>query len=111
MDEQRARALLQAERAKVEELLGQRVAASQLDLATAKETGDWSDRADPLTDEQVDEALVEQLQERLGAIERAERRLENGTFGRSVQSGEPIPDERLEADPTAELTVDEARQP
>ncbi|HWD09466.1 MAG TPA: TraR/DksA family transcriptional regulator [Actinomycetota bacterium] len=110
MDEQRARTLLQAERAKVEQLLGQRVAASELDLATAKETGDWGDRADPLTDEQVDEALVERLQARLAAIERAEKRLEEGTYGRSVQSGDPIPDERLEADPAAELTVDEARQ-
>jgi DnaK suppressor protein len=30
-----------------------------------------------------------------------------GTYGRSVQSGKPIPDERLEADPAAELTVEE----
>jgi DnaK suppressor protein len=33
----------------------------------------------------------------------------NGTYGRSVRSGEPIPDERLEADPAAELTISEAR--
>ena len=30
--------------------------------------------------------------------------------GRSVRSGAPIPDERLEADPAAELTVEEAQQ-
>lgn len=110
MDEQRARALLQAERTKVEGLLGQRVAASELDIATAKETGDWGDRAEPLTDEQVDEALAERLKERLVAIERAEQRLKDGTYGRSIQSGNPIPDERLEADPAAELTVEEARR-
>jgi RNA polymerase-binding transcription factor DksA len=28
----------------------------------------------------------------------------------SVRSGEPIPDERLEADPAAELTVEEQRR-
>jgi hypothetical protein len=31
-----------------------------------------------------------------------------GSYGRSVRSGQPIPDERLAADPLAELTVEEA---
>ena len=48
------------------------------------------------------------LRERLAAIERAEKRLADGTYGLSVRSGEPIPDERLEVMPTAELTVAEA---
>ena len=46
----------------------------------------------------------------LAALDRAERRLEDGTFGLSVRSGVPIPDDRLEADPAAELTVDEAQR-
>jgi len=50
------------------------------------------------------------LQERgVNSIERALHRLDEGTYGRSVRSGEPIPDERLEADPAAELTIEEAR--
>ena len=49
-----------------------------------------------------------ELRSHLEAIERAELRLAGGTFGRSVRSGLPIPDDRLEADPTAELTVEEA---
>ena len=44
----------------------------------------------------------------MAAIGRAEERLVAGTYGLSVRSGLPIPDERLEADPTAELTVEEA---
>jgi DnaK suppressor protein len=40
-------------------------------------------------------------------VERAEPRLRAGTYGLSVKSGEPIPAERLEALPTAELTVEE----
>ena len=43
-------------------------------------------------------------------VENAERRLADGTYGLSVESGEPIPDERLEALPTAELTADEERR-
>jgi DnaK suppressor protein len=58
----------------------------------------------------VDQAVVDSLRERLAAIERAEGRLEEGTYGKSVRSGVPIPDERLEADPTAELTVEEAQR-
>jgi len=49
------------------------------------------------------------LRDRLAAITRAEQRLKDGTFGQSIRSGLPIPDERLEADPAAELTVEEAR--
>ena len=42
-------------------------------------------------------------------IDRALHRLDDGTYGRSVLSGKPIPDERLEADPAAELTIEEAK--
>jgi DnaK suppressor protein len=52
--------------------------------------------------------VEEGLQARLRAIEAAELRLAAGNYGRSIRSGRPIPDDRLEADPTAELTVDEA---
>jgi hypothetical protein len=48
------------------------------------------------------------LRARWAALEWAEARLAAGSFGRSVRSGRLIPDERLEADPLAELTVEEA---
>ena len=70
--------------------------------------GDMYDSAEPLTTEGTDDSVRVELEERLAAIERAERRLEAGTYGYSVRSGQPIPDDRLEADPTAELTVEEA---
>ena len=57
----------------------------------------------------MDDAIAESLRDRLDAIDRALRRLDEGTYGRSVRSGVPIPDERLEADPAAELTVEEAK--
>lgn len=55
----------------------------------------------------VDEALAETLTEELAAIERAEQRLAEGTYGLSVESGDPIPDARLEAVPWVERTVEE----
>jgi len=57
----------------------------------------------------LDEALAADIQERLEALERAEQRLATGAYGLSIESGEPIPDERLEAFPTAERTVEEER--
>jgi DnaK suppressor protein len=108
MDQDRARALLRAERAEAERLLSDVRAAQLFDQAAESETGDNADAAQSLTAESIDNAFADDLRERLAAIDRAEARLEAGTFGRSVRSGAPIPDERLEADPTAELTVDEA---
>ena len=110
MDEQEAAELLRAERARVEQLLGATVDAGLGDRAAASEPGDMTDSAGPLTTEQTDDAVAAALRERLEAIGRAEHRLAAGTFGRSVRSGAPIPDERLQADPAAELTVEEARE-
>ncbi len=69
---------------------------------------DASTQADELVERGTDEALEELLTSRLEAIARAEERLRSGTYGRSVRSGEPIPDARLEIEPWAELTVEEA---
>ena len=94
----------------MEELLGQTLQAGRSSRDTADDTGDWADSAEPLTDEQGDDAVAAGLRDRLAALDRAERRLQEGTYGRSTRSGRPIPDERLEADPAAELTVDEAER-
>jgi DnaK suppressor protein len=110
MEEARARSLLRAERSRVEALLAETAGAGAQDRATANEPGDLTDPAERLTAEQGDDAIAGSLRDRLAAIERAERRLEAGTFGTSIRSGRPIPDERLEADPAAELTVDEAQE-
>ena len=54
--------------------------------------------------------VVDQANDGKAALDRAEQRLAAGSFGRSIRSGRPIPDERLEADPAAELTVEEAAE-
>jgi DnaK suppressor protein len=59
--------------------------------------------------DELDEGLADDLRERLAALERAEQRLAAGTFGLSIESGESISEERLEAFPTAERTVEEER--
>ena len=109
MDEDLARARLCAERTEVQSLLKDTEAAGQQDRATENETGDISDAAQPLTAEGMDDAIAASLRDRLSALDRSLQRLDDGTYGRSIRSGLPIPDERLQADPAAELTVEEAR--
>ncbi|HTW98219.1 MAG TPA: hypothetical protein VMD59_05540 [Acidimicrobiales bacterium] len=108
MDESTARALLAAERSRVEALLDSVDSAVIDDVAAAEAAGDHDDPAEPLTEEEGDRAVAEELRTRLAALERAEHRLDAGTYGRSVLSGSPIEDARLEADPAAELTAEEA---
>lgn len=66
-----------------------------------------ADAGTELFEEERDQSIINRLREELDAIARAEERLDEGTYGRSVDSGEPIPDERLEAVPWAERTVSE----
>jgi DnaK suppressor protein len=105
MDSDRARELLKAERERIEQAL--------VDLAPERpdELSDvdqhLADEASDLYDEEFDEGRTDDLRAELRAVERAEQRLADGTYGLSVESGEPISDARLEANPTAERTVEE----
>jgi len=109
MDEKVARERLTAERADVAQLLKDAETAAAADREAEDEPGDYADSAQPLTAQGMDEAMAASFRDRLDAIDRAIGRLDEGTYGLSVRSGAPIPDERLEADPAAELTIDEAR--
>lgn len=103
MDSDRARELLAAERARVEHAL------SQLRRADSGEEdpADLGDLASDTFENELNEGIADELREQLAAVERAEARLADGTYGLSIVSGKPIPDERLEAVPTAERLVEE----
>jgi RNA polymerase-binding transcription factor DksA len=73
-----------------------------------REPGDFA--SEGLYQDELDTGIAESLKRRLEEVERAEERLAAGTYGLSVRSGEPIPDERLIANPCAELTVEEAER-
>jgi DnaK suppressor protein len=106
VDADRARALLAAERERIER--GLAGTAHQDDGEEADEF-DPANLASDLYQDELDEGLADDLRAQLAALERAEQRLAAGTYGLSTESGQPIPDERLEAVPTAELTADEER--
>jgi RNA polymerase-binding transcription factor len=105
MDADRARELLARERERIEESLAALGAQGPLEADARIEPGD--EDSEDLYQDEFDEGRRQDLREQLAAVERAEARLEAGTYGLSVESGEPIPDGRLEARPTAERTVEE----
>ncbi len=107
MDAGRAKELLDAEIARVTGLLADTDADARSDRSAANDDGDLADPAERLTAEEGDDAIASGLSDRLAALRAAEQRLADGTYGTSVVSGLPIPDERLEADPAADRLVDE----
>ena len=107
MDPDRARELLQAERTRIERQLGR---LGHQDDGEPQDPGDPGNAAEGLYQDELDQGRAEDLRAQLKAVERAEARLAEGTYGLSVESGEPIPDERLEVFPTAERTVAEEQR-
>src|SRR5262245_7484795 len=106
MDPERARELLAAERSRIERELRR--------LRHEDDGGEFEamcpgNLTQDLDQDEFDAGRSEDLREQLAAVERAEERLAAGTYGISVESGKPIPDERLEAAPTAERTAEEER--
>src|SRR5262245_65258713 len=106
VDADRAIELLRRERERVEqELSSLRGNWEDGELSTVDQH--TADAGTELFETERDRSMTERLQSELAAIERAEKRVENGTYGISVDSGEPIPDARLEAVPWAERTAQE----
>jgi DnaK suppressor protein len=100
------RELLAAERDRIERALAR--LGHQDDSEPADEY-DPANLASDLYQDELDEGLGHDLRAQLAAVQRAEDRIAAGTYGLSIESGRPIPDERLEALPTAELTAEEER--
>jgi DnaK suppressor protein len=108
MSPERAQELLAAERSRIERSLadlGEPIGTDELSTLDNP-----ADQGTVLSERELEEGLLAQLRRELEALERAEARLAKGTYGLSVESGEPIPDERLEAYPLAERTVEEERR-
>ena len=105
MKDDRARELLAAERERIEQEIAALGREGPEEGDQRREPGDRD--SESLYQDEFDAGRAQDLRDRLAAVERAEARLADGSFGLSVRSGEPIPDERLEVNPTAELTVAE----
>jgi DnaK suppressor protein len=105
MDADRARELLERERERIENAIADLRGEAPEEADDRVEPGDEDDEG--LYQDEFDAGRAQDYEDQLAALERAEARLADGTYGLSVESGEPIPDERLEAYPLAERTVEE----
>ena len=111
MDNARATELIAAERARVTDELSRLEAEFRPDASdTAAEENTAGDGAVDITERTRDLERIDALRLELAAVERAEARLAEGTYGISIESGQPISDARLERIPTAERTADEQRE-
>jgi len=105
MEPERARELLAQERTRIEAAMAALARDGSLEGDARVEPGDRD--SEDLYQDEFNAGRAEDLRRELEAVERAEARLAAGTYGLSVESGEPIPDARLEARPTAERTIEE----
>jgi DnaK suppressor protein len=105
MDAKRGRELLAGERRRIERAL-----ADLRDTERGRELSDEdqpSDQMSDLTEREYEQGSLDDLNEELAALERAEARLAAGTYGRSIESGRQIPTARMEAEPLADRTLEE----
>ena len=107
---------IQQQRQRLEELRGElermRGGLEEDQRDRAEDEGDMTendsgDMSQSLFTREVDATVEEQVERRLQHVERALQKIEEGTYGLSDDSGEPIPKGRLEAIPEAIRTVEE----
>jgi RNA polymerase-binding transcription factor DksA len=107
LDAARARKLLRAEEQRIQqELEGLRTqTGGDSELSSVDQHP--ADAGTELFEEERAQSMIDRLEQDLQAVERAMKRVDDGTYGVSIESGQPIPDSRLEAVPHAERTVEE----
>ena len=88
------------------------MADDERDLAETEgeTTLDSGDLSQDMFTREMDASIGEQVERRLGEVDRALEKIAEGTYGLSDDSGEPIPKGRLEAVPEALRTIEEQRR-
>jgi DnaK suppressor protein len=110
-DRDEVEAKLNARLKEIDTLLG------KLEVRGNEESGELADydqhpadQGSEVLEQEMDETKRTILEDERKLVEQALQRLEDGTYGYSVESGEEIPADRLKAQPEAIRTVDEQRR-
>lgn len=91
-----------------DQLVGARATEDSRERAPkSKEAQEIEDDAQQMAQSEIDDAVEGVENQRLRAIERALAKIDEGTYGLSDLSGDPIPKARLEAIPEAVLSIQE----
>lgn len=104
IDQDKAKARLEAARAEIERFLSMGAEASAPVELDQVSVGRLS-RMDAMQQQAMAQASTRARQRDLVRIELAERRLRDGEYGYCEECGEPIADKRLSIDPMAERCV------
>jgi RNA polymerase-binding transcription factor len=107
LDAKNARKLLREEQNRIQAELEQLRAPTGGDSELSTIDQHPADVGTELFEEERLQSMIDRLEQELEAVERAMKRVDDGTYGLSIESGKPIPDARLEAVPHAERTVEE----
>ena len=108
MDRHHAQTLVERERRRIEAALAGLAADDRSENdARLDQAGESKEAGADLQFQMTDDAVAANLRDELAAVERAEARIADGTYGLSIESGARIPDARLEVQPLAERTVEE----
>ena len=118
MDADRARDLITKERARIEALVREREAegisaepeGEQLSELAAYDQHQ-ADLGTETFEREKDFSLLEQLEAELDELDRALRKVDEGTYGRCEACGKEIPAERLEAMPGTRFCVEDQARP
>ena len=98
-----------------DELVGIREGMAEDERDLGDREGDFTqhdsgDMSQSMFTREMDASIGEQVERRLGEVDRALQKVEEGTYGLSDESGEAIPRGRLEAVPEALRTVEEQQR-
>jgi len=116
IDTQEFRALLEEERNRISNAIDYLHAGNpanmEAELGEVAGRGSDNHLGDMATvtfDRELDQGLEEGAQQTLGQINRALRKLDDGSYGTCERCGKAIPEERLRARPWATLCIDDQR--
>lgn len=115
MESEEARRRVETEKQRVEALiddlrgeLGDESESEQLSELSAYDQHP-ADTATETFEREKDLSILDQLEAELAELQAALERIDAGTYGVDEVTGEPIPDERLDAVPAARTNVDTQR--
>jgi RNA polymerase-binding transcription factor len=101
IDTQKARTRLEAKQAELQHEIAGLISKEASAARQGQGVEDMGETAQTFQEVQRDESILQNLRHLLADVEEALSRLQEGTYGRCLSCGQPIPEQRLEAIPWA----------
>ena len=106
IDTQNVRTRLETKRAELQHEIAGLTLEEESSAQAGQGVEETGETAQAFQEVQLDESLLQNQRHLLADVEEALRHLQDGTYGRCLTCGRPIPDRRLEAIPWAVRDVE-----